>query len=191
MRVTPRIISASLIGLISSSCSGHVVLTPSSPSQISADYDAGRDTNGIIVYRPQPFVEVDQLTQISSPPEHGTGAPALSNNCKRVAVRKFVSAADWEHPYVLTYKHGLLETYTFGATTTSDGILTVINSQSTPDQGKTFANLASAASSAAAAARSTPPDNWPDCKSTPVFVGYERPPTGNLIPDYGKTVVLP
>jgi hypothetical protein len=171
-------------------CSGHVVLTPLAPDKISEDYKAGANTDGIIVYRPQPFIEVDQLTQISAPAK-GAGAPTLSDNCKRVAVRKFVSAADWEHPYRLHYEHGLLETYTFGATTTSDGILTVINAQSTPDQGKTFANLASAASSAAAAARAAPPPSWPDCKSTPVFVGYERPPTGNQIPDYGKTIVVP
>jgi hypothetical protein len=94
--------------------------------------------------------------------------------------------ADSEHPYRLHYDHGFLETYTFGATLTSDGILTVINTVSTPDQGKTVQNIASAAASGATiAAKLEKDEKHPNCTVTPVFAGYEELPTQADIKQFG------
>ncbi len=75
-------------------------------------------------------------------PTQPNGPTTLSANCGPVLTRKLISVADAEHPYRLYYKHGLLEACTFGATLMSDGILTAVNTVSTPEQGKTLQNLA-------------------------------------------------
>jgi len=168
-------------------CSGQVLMTPLSPTEIAANYQNKVDTKGIIVYRPRQLVEVDEFTQINIPA--AGGAPAtVSSACTPALVRKLVTVADWDHPYRLHYEHGILETYTFGATVTSDGILTVINSQSTPDQGKTLQNLASVATSAAALARAEAPPGSPPCTINSAFVGYESPPSAADIKAFGTTV---
>jgi hypothetical protein len=86
-----------------------------------------------------------------------------------------ISIADFQHPYRLRYEHGFLEAYTFSANLSSDGILTSINTVSTPDQGKTLQNLTSAASTAAAIPKALGTAN-PPCAVTQVFVRYENPP---------------
>lgn len=199
---------AIMLGLIMvTGCTGHIVMEPIGPDDVSTIYascpsgptpqsgnaqklpNCGQQVDGIIVHIARPLIEVDEFTQanISTDPTK----TVLSNNCKKQATRKLVSLPDWDHPYILHYEHGILETYTFGATLTSDGILTNINAQSTPDQGKTIANLTSAASSAAGIARQAPSPAAPDCTTTPLFVGYERPPTIANIKPYNTSVVLP
>ncbi len=116
----------------------------------------------------------------------------------------FVTVADAQHPYVLQYEHGFLETYTFGVTLGSDGTLTSINSQSTPDQGKTIANLASAAGSIAGVAKQmqmrqvfptnkpavpAPSATLPDCTQSPIPIGYEKVPTDQEILKYRTTPI--
>jgi hypothetical protein len=169
-------------------CSGIVKMTPVSPTEISTGYQNKADVDGIIVYRAIPLIEVDRFTQVSVPANSAQpgSAMVLSSACNKVITRKLVTVADWEHPYRLHYEHGILETYTFGATLTADGVLTNINSQSTPDQGKTFSNLASAASSAAGIPKGLPATSL-DCTVTPVFVGYEHPPVGGEIKGFGAT----
>jgi hypothetical protein len=175
-----------LLAVLLAGCSGTVIMSPMDPATITSDYKAKTDTEGIIVYRAIPIVEVNRFTQVPVPvdPAKPDGATKLSGACNAVATRKILSVADTEHPYRLHYEHGLLEAYTFGATLTSDGILTVINTVSTPDQGKTLQNLASAASSAAVIAKAIVAAQ-PDCTVTPVFAGYERPPSGADIKDFG------
>ena len=56
----------------------------------------------------------------------------------------------------MNYEHGLLEGYTFSATF-SDGMLASVNTTSTPDQGKTIANLAGAAKDLAGVAAAAAP----------------------------------
>jgi hypothetical protein len=183
--------TAAMLSFLSlTTCTGHVVMTPMSPDAVLDAYQKNTDIDGIIVFRPEPMIEVDEFTQINTSPD--PSKTVLSNECNHIQSRKLLTLADWQHPYRLHYEHGLLETYTFGATLTSDGILTAINTQSTPDQGKTFQNLASAASSAAGIPRVAPPPNphvppQPNCTTTPIFVGYEYPPVGSAIKPYGTT----
>jgi hypothetical protein len=160
------------------------------PPRAPTDNDpgCGQDVNGIIIHLSRPLIEVDKFTQVNVSTD--SSKTVLSDNCTNVPTRKLISLPDWDHPYILHYDHGILETYTFGATLTSDGILTNINAQSTPDQGKTIANLTSAASSAAGIARLAPPAKAvPNCTTTPVFYGYERPPTSTDIKAFGTTDV--
>jgi hypothetical protein len=58
---------------------------------------------------------------------------------------------------------------------------------STPDQGKTFQNLASAASSGAVIA--TKEVGKPDCNVTPLLVGYEHSPTWADLKEFGEIKV--
>jgi hypothetical protein len=192
---SPLAVALLTIGLFG--CNGHVVMTPANPTDVEQAYINKSDIDGFYIYRAMPIIEVDEFTQYNQP--GASGSTKLSDDCHHVASRQLKTIADGNHPYRLHYEHGLLETYTFGATMTSDGILTNINSVSTPDQGKTFQNLASAASSAAGIPRegklppvksaAAPPALKPDCTTTPVFVGYERPPTEDQIKNYMTTPI--
>jgi len=163
-------------------------MEPLSPDRIAADYRADAAEQGIIVYRPIQLVEVDAFQQVNLPDSSKPGSTLLSGNCKPVVTRKVVTIADANHPYLLHYKHGLFEAYSFSATLNSDGILTAINTQSTPDQGKTLQNLAGAASTAGNLTKLfSTSEAKPDCTVTPVFVGYEHLPAADSIPDFGKT----
>ena len=164
--------------LMVAACSGRVVMSPLGPATMQANYAKQIDTDGIIVYRAIPVVEVDKFIQISVPqdPTKPGGPSVLSGACKEIEVRKVTSIADFQHPYRLHYEHGFLEAYTFSANLSSDGILTAINTVSTPDQGKTLQNLTSAASTAAAIPKEALGPVNPPCTVTPVFVRYENPP---------------
>jgi hypothetical protein len=187
------VLAVSLMAL--TSCTGHVVMTPMMPEQIASGYTGNTDVDGIIVFRPQPMIEVDRLTQATLPMPGDSTKTQITDLCSPVLTRKLITLVDWQHPYRLHYEHGLLETYTFGATMTADGILTTINTQSTPDQGKTIQNLASAATSAASIVpklvTGTPPKYLPPCTSTPQFVGYEYPPGPDKITPFGGHPDLP
>ena len=170
-------------------CSGTVKMTPLPPGTLASDYEAGTDEAGIIVYRAMPIVEVDEFTQATVPDTSKAGATLVTGDCDPVLSRKVVTIADTEHPYRLHYDHGLLETYTFGATLNGDGILVGINTQSTPDQGKTIQNLTSAAASGATILKATRFEApKPKCTITPAFVGYERLPVGDGVREFGATV---
>jgi len=141
-----------------------------------------------------PIVEVDALTQISDTKKTET------NNCRPALTRKIVSVVDYNHPFAVAYEHGLLESYTFAVTLNSDGVLLSVNTQSTPDQGKTLGNLTTAASTAAGIMAKglevTPPGGkkqpsvstiLPPCTTTPVFQNYEKFPTEADFHAFGST----
>jgi len=188
-----RIALPILLGLITAACSGTIMMSPLDPGDIEKNYGVKnadgtfdrKDTVGIIVYRAIPVVEVDRLTQ-ANVKEDPDKPPVVSDTCKPVLTRKLISVADAQHPYRLHYEHGILEAYTFGATLTSDGILTVINTVSVPDQGKTVQNLVSAAVSAAGTFRLMEDKlkGKPDCTMTPVFFGYEQPPKWDSLEEF-------
>ncbi len=184
-----RILSV-LLGLVTTACSGTVVMSPLDPADIEKNYEQKADMIGIVVYRAIPLVEVDRFIQVNVPAKSGqpNGPTMLSSACNPILTRKLVSVADSQHPYRLHYDHGFLESYTFGATLTNDGILTAINTVSTPDQGKTLQNLAGAAAAAGGITKfAAPTKRRPDCTITPVFVGYEMPPTAADIKKFGET----
>jgi hypothetical protein len=160
-------------------CSGNIVLTPLDPStmgQIAPVRDLRTQTpdgyKGLIVYLPTQVKEVDQFIQVQTMPDGKT--VVLNGDCKRVETVKVVTVVDRSRPFLLQYHHGLLEAYTFAATLTSDGALASIDTTSTPDQGKTLANLASTVSTAAGAVKAAAETTaTPLCTQTPVFVRYE------------------
>jgi hypothetical protein len=167
-------------------CSGTIELTPLDPAtlgkpaivgDIHADnVDSGY--HGLLVYLPTQVLEVDQFTQIQTASADGK-TMLLSGECDRskAYVQKIVTIVDRAHPYLLQYHHGLLETYTFAATLTADGALASINTSSTPDQGKTLANLSAAAVSAGGLTKlSVGPERQPVCTQTPTFVRYDPLP---------------
>jgi hypothetical protein len=176
--------------LLASGCSGNIVLSPLDPAtlgnpgvahdvQDEAALDKGY--HGLLVYLPTQVLEIDQFTQVQTPLSDGKTL-VLSGNCEKTLTQKVVTVVDRSRPYLLQYRHGFLETYTFAATLTSDGALASINTASTPDQGHTLANLSAAASSAGGlvkvlgAAQGQQP-----CTQTPSFVRYESLPR---IPPY-------
>lgn len=82
---------------------------------------------------------------------------------------------DYDHPYRVYYNFGLLEANTFGVNmgnATYPGVFTGMNSVSTPDQGKTIANLAQAYSSVKPAAL-TEREPRPFCNYGGDFLRYE------------------
>ena len=176
MKLVPTVSALSMLSL--ASCNGTVIMSPLSPEQLDANYKAGIDVRGIIVLRSIQKVEVDQFIQFNVPINPklapSAGNTTISNDCSPVEVRKVVTVADTAHPYRLHYEHGILETYTFGATLSQDGVLLGINTVSTPDQGKTISNLTTAAAAAAGikAFDNTAPSK-PPCTITPAFEKYE------------------
>lgn len=164
---------------LAAACTGTVTMTPLEPTAVWQPPGPRQSVEGVIVYLPVQLVEVDELTQIDV---IVAGKNVPSGNCRHVHARKLVPAPDWRHPWLLNYKSGLLEAHSFSMQMTNEGVLTSINSQSTPDQGKTFENVASGVTSLAGApgkllgltARRT--ETVPDCTIGPQFVGYEYPP---------------
>ena len=61
-------------------------------------------------------------------------------SCTPVRSARLIVASDFSHPLIIKFTPGLLEAYTFNPTLT-DGMLTGLNSVSTPDAGKTFNNI--------------------------------------------------
>ena len=192
-----RTTALALVGVFMAACTGTIVMSPLGPDKINT-----QDINGIIVYRAIPRVEVDQFIQINVPvdPKQPNSPMVLSDDCTHFLIRKIVSIADSEHPFELYYHHGWLEAYSFAATLNGDGILTSINTTSTPDQGKTFQNIASGVSSIATAIpkpmlevkahreeKKPPEKQKPNCTVTSVFVGYEELPKQADIKPFGKT----
>jgi hypothetical protein len=180
-----RLTVFALVGLIMAACSGKVIMSPLSPETINKKYGDEQPIEGIIVYRAKPMVEVDEFIHINIQANPGqAGSPlVLSDQCNRVILRKIVSVVDAEHPYRLHYDHGVLESYTFGATLNSEGVLTAINWASTPDQGKTFQSVASGVSSIAGSIPKIA--EQPNCTVTPIFKGYEDLPKQSEIKPYG------
>ena len=180
-----RLIVPLLAALAVAGCSGEIVMSPldqatlGSPTVTSnianaSSLDAGY--HGLLVYLPTQVLEVDEFTQVQKTAADGKTI-LLSGDCDHVTTQKVVTVVDRTRPYLLQYHHGFLETYTFAATLTSDGALASINTQSTPDQGKTLANLSSAASTAGGIAKleATPGPKSP-CTQTPNFVRYDPLP---------------
>jgi len=184
-----RLSSVTVIALLIVGCSDKVIMSPLSPTMIDEKYRADGENQhieGIIVYRAKPMIEVDQFIHINVQVSGQANSPlVLSDQCTPTLIRKIVSVADAEKPYRLHYEHGLLESYTFGATLTNEGILIGINTGSNPDQGKTFQNIASGVSSIAGSIPKGAGAPLPNCTSTPVFVGYENLPDQTEIGSFG------
>lgn len=167
------LVLVSVFGL--AGCTGHVVMSP---------YSGGPgDIDGVLVTRSIQAVEVDEYTQIAIPGvKSSSGSPSMpapqitSGECSHVQVRKLVTIPDQAHLYRLHYVPGLLEAHSFGMTMDSSGVLTSINSQSTPDAGKTLSSLTGVAVSAQkmALGAGTPGNPaLPPCTTGASLIGFE------------------
>jgi hypothetical protein len=159
-------------------CTGHVVMTPEAPSDLSS----GKDVEGVLVTRAIPAIEIDEYTQITVPGAKASTsslvptAPITSGLCTPVQTRKLVTIPDPNHLWRLHYVPGLLEAHTFGMTMDASGDLLSINSQSTPDAGKTLSTLSGIAVQAQKMAVGATPTNastLPHCTTGASLVGFE------------------
>jgi hypothetical protein len=168
--------------ILLSGCTGHVIMSPES----SAGLSSGKDIEGVLVRRSIQVIEVDQYTQIATPAPKSSSAdatsqsaPVMSGACQPVETRKLVTIPDPNHLWRLHYDPGILEAHTFGATMDISGVLLSINTQSTPDQGTTAANLAGAAVSAKSVVGVTlkgpvsPAAPLPPCTTSPSLIRFD------------------
>src|SRR5260370_2215919 len=164
------------IGLASTmwGCNGEIRKRAWTPASVQQTMSSPDGIKGVFVYYEKGAIEIDLLTQVVDK----TGA-FVSTDCTPVSVQKTVTVADYDHPFQIWYNSGLLEANTFSVQMSST-VVTNINSSSTPDQGKTLSNLATAATSfakiAAAAAppgpvKRAPPK--PNYNGRPSFHGYD------------------
>ena len=136
--------------------------------------------DGIFGYYQRPVLEVDEMTQLSD--KDGKFVTAL---CKHVMVQSVKNIMDYEHPVQIWYEPGLLEANKFSVQL-NNSMYTAVNSESTPDQGKTLLNLSEAAGNLAKIAAlapakfpskpAAPGTERPDCNAAPSFVRYEPLP---------------
>ena len=136
-----------------SGCTGTINNKPLSQNDITSV----NGVNGVIYYPYALFYENSETTTrvddkgkviawaVDYEPKKET---QISTACKPVQLRKLTTRADYDNPRIIEYDHGFLEAYKFGLELNQDGTLKTVNTESTPDQGKTFANLASAAKDA-------------------------------------------
>jgi hypothetical protein len=163
-----------LTGLLSG-CTGEVRMKVwTQPALMEALQKEG--IQGVIGYYPKAVIEISELIQYVD--KDGKVVPGIV--CKRVSIQKVVTVTDYDHPYQVYYVKGVLEANKFGVQL-NNGIIAAVNTESTPDQGKTIANLGEAAGSfakiAAGPAAPVPiPPGAPDCNGTPTFVRYEALP---------------
>jgi hypothetical protein len=152
-------------------CNGEVRSRLLTPEQLQIELSQQNGMRGVFGYYDKTVIEVDRLTQLTD----ANGKP-VNSACTPVNVQKVVTYADQDHPIQIWYEHGLLEANQFSVQLSSS-VFAAINSQSTPDQGKTLASLASAAAPFAAAlapAIAAPPSRpVPNCNAGPSFVGFQ------------------
>ena len=75
-----------------------------------------------------------------------------AGRCEPVTSEQVVTIADTTHEQIVWYSPGLLETVKFSVTYNQNGTLASVGTEATPDQGKTFSNIAAGVSSLATAA---------------------------------------
>jgi hypothetical protein len=156
-------------------CTGRIIMSPADPTAIAG----GGEIEGVLVTRPILAIEIDEYTQITIPGAKSVSAGqplpvTVSGACSPVEVRKLVTIPDPNHLYRLHYEPGLLEAHSFGMTMDASGVLLSINSQSTPDAGKTLSALTGIAVSAQKMAGAhSGPAMLPPCTTGPNLVRFE------------------
>ena len=130
-------------------CQGHLVVKPLSDADATTGYE------GVSLFQTAIY---EQITTKTLYVEKGhilaSSDGRYSARCFPVQTRQLIAAADPDLRMVMRYEPGLLEAAKFNVEL-ADGIIKSVGVESTPDQGKTLANLASAAKDAAAAGGSS------------------------------------
>jgi hypothetical protein len=166
---TIRIVVLFVVGSICAGCSGAVY------TNNNVSFDNKGNLEGVVFYPPALFKEISATTVALNKDGKIIGR-ASDNTCEPVRSEKIITAPDYSQPRRIWYHHGLLETYTFGVTLDAAGDLTAVNSQSTPDQGKTFQNIASGFASIAPAAglAGAQPGAPTACTDGPIIIGRQK-----------------
>jgi hypothetical protein len=138
--------AALMVCLVLSGCNGEIRSRAWAPNQLKQAMESPEGIPGVIGYLNRGAVEVDELTQLTD-----KDGKVIQGNCQHVTVRKLVTITDYQRPIQIWYHPGLLEANKFSAQW-SGSVFTSVNSESTPDQGKTLANLGDAATKFAAIA---------------------------------------
>jgi len=156
-----------------SGCNGEIRTKLWKPADLQNEVAKEDGIKGVFGYYPKTVIEVSEFTQVLD-----KDGKFVTSDCERVESLKIVTVTDYDHPYQIYYRAGLLEANKFGVQLSS-GVFTAINSESTPDQGKTLANIADAAASFAkvAGAAAVAPQGG-KCNGVPSFKRYE--PLGRL-----------
>jgi hypothetical protein len=147
MRSTIWMIAASfpLLG----ACSGTQSVRPALQSDLTNGFE------GYLYYPTAQFQQTVQTTRLEDDKKRilAVAGGSGSRGCQPVQSTKYVTSADFKHPWIVRYRPGLLEAYKFGVGWSDDGAtMKSVNVESTPDQGKTLANVASAVTSLASVA---------------------------------------
>src|SRR5262245_40224145 len=134
------IVALCACGLTVCGCNGTIRMRAWTPEALKIELAKPDGIRGVLAYYTKSVIEVNTLTQLVDK----DGKPI--GGCKPIDIQRVVTVTDYEHPYQVYYDYGLLETNTFAVQMTNN-VLSAVNSQSTPDQGKTLANLGDAAAS--------------------------------------------
>lgn len=153
-------------------CNGEIRSRMLTPAELQAELSRPEGIRGVFGYYNKVAIEDDDMTQLAD----ASGKP-LPGPCTPTRIRRVVTYTDQAHPIQIWYNYGLLESNQFSVQLNSS-VFTAINSQSTPDQGKTLSNLLSAASTAAKIGGAAPPPKpvpvgQPSCNAGPSVVGFE------------------
>ena len=81
---------------------------------------------GVIAYPQFDVIEVYKTTTMTD--KEGN---IINAECTPKITQKFAKRVDYNHPYIMRYEHGVLETYKFAATL-KDGALVSVNTESAP-----------------------------------------------------------
>jgi hypothetical protein len=168
MRSGAVLLGGLVLMLAMSGCNGQIRTKLWTPAELEKELAREDGIKGVFGYYTKTVIEVSYLTQILD--KDGKFA---TSNCKRVPSKKVVTVTDYDRPYQIYYRAGLLEANKFGVQL-SNSVFTAINSESAPDQGKTLANLGESALSFAkvAGAAAVAPEAA-DCNGAPSFDHYE------------------
>jgi hypothetical protein len=134
-----------LIALAVSGCNGQLYHGPAGSVDEpfnATDASKNVDEPGIVYFPRVPVLKTSTTTKLNK----DTG------KCDRATTYDIVTVADTTNPQKLYYQAAWLETYKFSATLAADGTLLTVGTESTPDQGNTFKNVAGGISSLATAA---------------------------------------
>jgi hypothetical protein len=164
-----------LTGALLVGCNGEIHSKLWTPDALREAMSGKDGIKGVIGYFPRSLIETDEFTQVVD-----KDGKFVTSDCNRVAIQKVTAVADEVHPIQTWYEPGLLEANQFGVQWAA-GIYTAVNSQSSPDQGKTLANLSSAAANfAKLGAAAAPPfiqttpivPGKPNCNGVPTLKGF-------------------
>jgi len=133
------------------------------------DYPTNPDDPGAVGIRVYMSALMKVTSRTTTITDSNTKLP--SNDCTPVESTKIEARPDYAKPLRVRFDHGPFDTYTFGVTLSADGILTGINTQSTPPISS-VAPLITATVSALSVLKAVAP--MPPCTATPEVVKIER-----------------